>query len=79
MAATTTLTAHGVHSPAGFDLWTHLAQAFKQLETWLVRQRRYQVTITQLSALNDQMLADIGLERGDIRAVAHKLVDARTV
>jgi uncharacterized protein YjiS (DUF1127 family) len=79
MAATTTLTAHGVHSPTQTDLWTHLAQAIKQFETWLVRQRRYQVTIAQLSALNDQMLADIGLERGDIRAVAHKLVDARTV
>jgi uncharacterized protein YjiS (DUF1127 family) len=74
--AATTFTAHGAHVLATHDrpgLWTRVMDAIIRFETWLERHRRYTTTVVQLSRLNDRTLADIGLERGDIRHVARNL------
>ena len=75
--AATTYAAHGAHVLADNDrpgLWTRLVSAIARFEAWLERRRLYTTTVTQLSRLNDHTLADIGLERGDIRRVAETLV-----
>ena len=46
--------------------------AFGRFTAWRARR----VTVRQLSALNDRMLRDIGIERMDIDAVAHTLRSA---
>jgi uncharacterized protein YjiS (DUF1127 family) len=80
--AATTYTAHGAHVLADHDrpgLWARLVSATARFEDWLERRRLYTTTVAQLSRLNDHTLADIGLERGDIRRVAETLANrART-
>ena len=50
-----------------------LSAAADALHRW----RREAVTIRELSALRDRDLRDIGIERGDIPAIARSMVDAR--
>lgn len=40
---------------------------------WVIRNNHYTNMVSQLSALDDHLLEDIGLERRDINAVAKKL------
>lgn len=48
-----------------------IAAAFGALAETIRRARRAQRTLDALSGLSDRQLADIGLTRGEIRAVAH--------
>ena len=52
---------------------------WQRLGAWLKRERARRLTIRELSAISDAMLADIGISRGDIPAVAAALVGERPV
>ena len=45
----------------------------RRLATWYGQQRRYRQTVSELSALSDHVLADIGIGRGQIGEVARAL------
>jgi uncharacterized protein YjiS (DUF1127 family) len=50
-----------------------LGELFARLNRWLERRRRYRATISELSALSDEVLADIGVRRREIQDVAARL------
>jgi uncharacterized protein YjiS (DUF1127 family) len=60
---------------AGFD-W--LLRAVRRSYRTHVNRRRAYLAELELNRLDDQLLADIGIDRGDIPKVAHGLVDRRT-
>ena len=51
-----------------------LGGGLARLRAWFERRRLMRTTVGQLSSLSDHQLYDIGVERGDIREVAHALV-----
>jgi uncharacterized protein YjiS (DUF1127 family) len=50
-----------------------LAELFARLNHWLEQRRRYRETVSELSALSDEVLADVGVRRGEIHEVARRL------
>jgi uncharacterized protein YjiS (DUF1127 family) len=50
-----------------------LAQLFARFNRWLAERRHYRTTVEKLSALPDELLADIGVLRGDIESIARGL------
>ena len=50
-----------------------LGQLFARLNRWLEQRRHYRTTVAKLNALPDELLADIGVLRGDIDAIARRL------
>jgi uncharacterized protein YjiS (DUF1127 family) len=50
-----------------------LGEFFAYLNGWLEQRRRYRATIRELSALSDEVLADVGILRGEIEDVARRL------
>ncbi|MGH6912246.1 MAG: DUF1127 domain-containing protein [Geminicoccales bacterium] len=48
-------------------------ELFARLDRWLEQRRRYRATIRELSTLSDDVLADIGILRGEIEEVARRL------
>jgi uncharacterized protein YjiS (DUF1127 family) len=50
-----------------------LGELFAQLNGWLAGRRHQRATVAELSALSDQQLADVGVLRGDIDAIAGRL------
>jgi uncharacterized protein YjiS (DUF1127 family) len=50
-----------------------LGELFAQLNGWLEHRRNYRATVKELSALNDHLLADIGVKRSEIAAHAARL------
>ena len=50
-----------------------LGELFAQLNGWLAERRHQRATVAELSALSDQQLADVGVLRGDIAAIAQRL------
>jgi uncharacterized protein YjiS (DUF1127 family) len=50
-----------------------LAELFAGLNRWLEQRSRYRATVSELSALNDDVLADIGVRRGEINDIARRL------
>jgi uncharacterized protein YjiS (DUF1127 family) len=56
-----------------------LGELFARLDRWLEQRRHYRTTVAKLDALPDELLADIGVLRGDIDAIARRLArQART-
>jgi uncharacterized protein YjiS (DUF1127 family) len=56
-----------------------LGELFARLDRWLEQRRHYRTTVAKLNALPDELLADIGVLRGDIDAIARRLArQART-
>jgi uncharacterized protein YjiS (DUF1127 family) len=56
-----------------------LGELFARLNRWLEQRRHYRTTVAKLNALPDELLADIGVLRGDIDAIARRLArQART-
>jgi uncharacterized protein YjiS (DUF1127 family) len=49
-----------------------LGELFVTLNAWLERRRHYRATVAELSALSDQLLADVGVKRSEIGAVAER-------
>ncbi|MGF1629648.1 MAG: DUF1127 domain-containing protein [Kiloniellaceae bacterium] len=50
---------------------------WQKLGAWLSREQRRRQTIRELSAMSDEMLADVGIARADIPAIAAALFDER--
>ena len=50
---------------------TGLANWFKKLAAKYHHHRQVQITISELSRLNDRELNDMGISRGDIYSIAH--------
>jgi uncharacterized protein YjiS (DUF1127 family) len=50
-----------------------LGELFARLNCWLEQRRHYRTTIAKLNALPDELLADVGVLRGDIDAIAKRL------
>ena len=50
---------------------------WQRFRAWLSRERRRRQTVRELSAMPDDILADIGVERADIPAIAAALVSDR--
>lgn len=48
-----------------------VASAARSAVEWFARWREQQVALRELSRLNDRMLKDIGISRGEIRAVVY--------
>lgn len=46
---------------------------FARFNRWLAERRHYRTTVEKLSALPDEILADIGVLRGDIESIARRL------
>jgi uncharacterized protein YjiS (DUF1127 family) len=55
-----------------------LGELFARLNRWLEQRRRYRATVAKLSALPDELLADIGVLRGDIEDIAGRLARQAT-
>jgi len=47
---------------------------WQRLGAWIARERRRRATVRELSAMSDELLADVGIERAEIAAVADALV-----
>ena len=50
-----------------------LGELFARFNHWLEQRRQYRTTVTKLNALPDEILADIGVLRGDIDDIARRL------
>ena len=50
-----------------------LGELFARFNGWLEQRRHYNTTVARLDALPDELLADIGVQRGDIPASARRL------
>ncbi len=50
-----------------------LGELFARLNAWVAERRHHRATVAELFALTDQQLADIGVVRGDIDAIARRL------
>jgi uncharacterized protein YjiS (DUF1127 family) len=50
-----------------------LGELFVRLNLWLEQKRRYRETVSELSALSDEVLADVGVRRGEIKDIARRL------
>ena len=50
-----------------------LAGLLARLGDWRERRRRYRATVRELAALDDDILADVGVPRGEIEAVARRV------
>ena len=67
--------AHAAHieQTFGASLWQSLSASLTTtLAQRLARRRAYHATFSELSALSDRDLADIGLYRADIEDIARK-------
>lgn len=52
---------------------------WQRLGAWIARERRRRATVRELSAMSDELLADVGIERAEIPAVADALVDGQPI
>ena len=50
-----------------------LGELFARLNRWLEQRRHYRTTVAKLNALPDELLADVGVLRGDIEEIARRL------
>jgi uncharacterized protein YjiS (DUF1127 family) len=50
-----------------------LDELFARLNRWLEQRRHYRTTVAKLNALPDELLADVGVLRGDIDEIAKRL------
>jgi uncharacterized protein YjiS (DUF1127 family) len=50
-----------------------LGELFARLSRWLEQRRHYRITVARLNALPDEILADVGVLRGDIEDIARRL------
>jgi uncharacterized protein YjiS (DUF1127 family) len=50
-----------------------LGELFARLNRWLEQRRHYRTTVAKLNALPDELLADVGVLRGDIESIARRL------
>jgi uncharacterized protein YjiS (DUF1127 family) len=70
-----TMTAKNVnalagHEPEAWRISETLRRLITRLESWITYQLRYRTTVEELGRLTDYQLADVGVLRGEIAAVA---------
>jgi uncharacterized protein YjiS (DUF1127 family) len=51
-----------------------LAGLLASFNRWRADRRRYRTTVRALEALDDDILADVGVTRGDIETIARRVV-----
>ena len=51
-----------------------LAGLLASFNRWRADRRRYRATVRQLEALDDDILADVGVARGEIETIARRVV-----
>ena len=61
---------HNDHAFGGASIWQPLAALKANLAQRLVQYRAYRSTVDELAMLTDRELADLGIHRADIHAVA---------
>ena len=71
--ATNVITPNRADLFAGAASMSPPAGPLARLARWLAEHRRYRATVRELSALDDELLADIGVVRSEIDAVAHRV------
>jgi len=54
-----------------------LAGLLASFNRWLENRRRYRATVRELEALDDDILADVGVARGEIESVARRVAAHR--
>lgn len=54
-----------------------LAGLLASFNRWLENRRRYRRTVRELAALDDAILADVGVARGEIDTIARQVVAHR--
>jgi uncharacterized protein YjiS (DUF1127 family) len=73
------ITAHDINAVAGRTYpapepgMPSLSALLRRLGIWYRQDRNYRETVAELSKLSDQVLADIGINRFEIPAVARTL------
>jgi uncharacterized protein YjiS (DUF1127 family) len=75
--ATNVITAHRPDLAAGAVQSAptrRLAGLLARFNRWLDERRRYRATVRELDALDDEILADVGVARGEIESVARRVV-----
>jgi len=75
-----TLNAHLMQAPASasrFDPVAWIVALFNKRSAWLDKRRRYGRMVDELNQLSDRALAELGMFRVDIPAVARKAVYGR--
>jgi uncharacterized protein YjiS (DUF1127 family) len=55
----------------------HLAGLLARFNAWREERRRYRATVRELNALDDVILADVGVARGEIEAIARHVAAHR--
>ena len=50
-----------------------LGELFARFNRWLEQRRHYRTTVSKLNALPDELLADVGVLRGEIDEIAKRL------
>ena len=63
----------------GSSIAYKVVEAIETAATWIVRSYRRNSAIRELSRLDDHMLKDIGIHRGEIRYVVESRLDAPVV
>lgn len=71
--ATQTNSAHKSISKRALTLVNPLVVQVRKLLSWISEERQFRENIRELKSLNDHALRDIGLHRGDIAALAHRV------
>ena len=79
------MAAYNVKSHPAFSGYDHpettnpfgeIRGAFRNLAAWADERRAYRQAVTELNALSDRELTDIGIARSDIRAIARETAKA---
>lgn len=79
--ATYQVKAHPAHATyadgAANSLSDRVRHTLAKIGNWLQARRSYHNSISELSAMSDRDLADIGISRSDIQAVARQAARAK--
>jgi uncharacterized protein YjiS (DUF1127 family) len=76
--ATSVVTTHRADLLNGRVPSAPLGELFALVNGWLERRRQYRATFAELNALDDELLADIGVARSEIEAVAGRVAGQAT-
>ena len=71
--------AQTIHAPAGERIGATVSQLFARLAHSLRRRRTYMRTLNELRALSDRELADLGMHRAGLKAIAAEAADRTAV
>ncbi len=67
----------GYDLPEANSLINVVRRGFIQAMVWSEKKRAYYRAVAELDALSDRDLADIGIARGEIQAIAHAVAEGK--